>query len=95
MACAERTHFLHGFHARPGVEDDGEGGNEADQQHRRFVAEAEPEAGKSGCIGEARDGRADAHEREEDVFRPARTSHGKADRDAEKGRKCKARQQAN
>ncbi len=73
--------FLDRLHPGPGVEDDRKSGDESDQQHGGLVAEPEPEQ-EQRRIGEARDRRADAHQREEDVFRPARAPHGQPDRHA-------------
>ena len=56
------------------------------------VAEAEPEQ-EQRRVGEAGDRRADADQRQEDVLRAARASHGKADRDAGDGRERKPGEQ--
>ncbi|HYW61120.1 MAG TPA: hypothetical protein VE909_11375 [Xanthobacteraceae bacterium] len=67
--------------------------HEADQQHGRDIAEAEPQQ-KQRRIRDAGDRRADAHERKEDVLGAARAAHDDSDRHARKCRDGKAGEQA-
>ena len=62
----------------------GKGGHEADQQHGRDVAEAEPQQ-EQRRIGDARDRRAHADERQQHILGEARAAHGDADHDAGQG----------
>ena len=90
-----RTHpdVLDRLHAGPGVVDDRKGRHEGDQQHRRHIAEPEPEQ-EQRRIGEARNRRADADQRHENIFGPSRAAHDHADCDADQRRNGKADQQA-
>ena len=82
--CRAHPYFLHRLHACPRVEDDGKGGDEPDQENRRDIAEAEPEQEKRR-IGDTRDRRAHAHERQSQVLGEARPAHRDADGDAGDG----------
>ena len=81
--CGAHPDFLYGLHTGPSVEDDRKRRDEADEQHGGFVAEPEPKE-KQRRIGEAGDGRADADQRQENIFGGARAAHRNADRDARK-----------
>ena len=84
--------FLDGLHAGPGVEDDRKRRHEADQQHGRQVAETEPQQ-EQRRIGEPRDRRPDADQRQENVFGKSPPAHGDAERDAgDRGEREAARQ---
>ena len=83
--------FLDGFYAGPAVEKNGERRNEADEQHGRDVAEAEPEQ-EQRRVGEARNRSADADERQADILSTARAPHQHANGYADERGQNKAAQ---
>jgi len=86
-----RTHpdILDRFHAGPGIVDDRKRRDEGDQRHRRYIARPEPQQ-KQRCVGEARNRRADADQRQQNVLGASRAAHHDADSDAEHRRQREA-----
>src|SRR5262249_60562889 len=81
------------LNAGPGVETEGKSRGKAAQQHRREIAETEPDD-EQRRIGESRDRVADAYDRQEEIFRQAVATHGNAYRDAGERTDEKAQDQA-